>query len=107
MEKNLKVITQSLDNKHSISVISFIVLLGKVAVGFMQLFISLHGDYTPDSGKIVLSPRINIKDAFCQYKQTYNNDEQIHISRFYELWKKEFPNVIQPKVRKIFNTIIN
>ncbi len=69
---------------------------GQIALGYMKHYVSLVGDHSPETARILLPIGVRIKDIYRKYVSLHENP--ITKATFYALWKKHMRHVSQPKV---------
>ena len=78
---------------------------GVGAVGYMDHFVSVMGDTSPEGDRILLPVGLTIKYIYDEYKRNRPKAEQVKESQFYGLWNKHFPHVSHQKVLQYFGDI--
>lgn len=72
--------------------------LGPIALGYMNWFVSVMGDQSPESERVLLPVGMTIQEIFKEYKQVHREEEVVERSMFYSIWKQNFSHVTQQQV---------
>jgi len=76
-------------------------LAGQVALGFQKHYVSVMGDHSPESGRVLLPLGSSIMESFRKYCNTHSPHDQVSQSLFYEVWKENMAHVSFQSVSRL------
>lgn len=71
---------------------------GAIAAGYMDWYISIMGDHSPESSRILLPVGITLTDIYKEYCGVNPIEEQVGYQRFHQIWKENHQNVSYQRV---------
>jgi len=64
---------------------------GQIALGYMNYYVSLIGDHSPERARILMPIGLTVKDVYRRYKMQYKDG--LSPGHFYALWKTHMKHV--------------
>ena len=77
--------------------------VGKIALGFIDYYLTLICDHNPENGRLYLPLGITVNDIYVQYKGKHP-DERVTEHTFYNIWRKNIAGKVskQANVSNLF-----